>query len=477
MSRLIIVANRLPVTVHALDDGPQIEFSTGGLAVGLRGVHRPGESVWIGWPGEGFHGDATANAALLDEIRDLGCKPVTLTEEQVHDFYEAVSNELLWPVLHSRLDKIPLRLTGWAGFREASALFARAIIEEYRPGDLIWVHDYHLALVPQMVRERLPNARIGFFLHVPFPPEEVFRCIAGREELVAGMMGADLIGFHTPAYAANFRNTTLSLLRLEGDGAPFEWQGRTVRTGAFPMGVDTGVWARRGADQDVRDLAANMRNSNGCHRLVVGIDRLDYTKGIPRRLLAIEEMFERGLADPAETRMIQVSVPSREAVDAYQEIRRVTDELTGRINGLYSTVDNVPIHSLYRSLSADEVASLYLAADVMLVTPLRDGMNLVAKEFVATRVDGDGVLVLSEFAGAAAELREALLVNPYSTEDVATTVARALAMPTHERRWRMERLRMRVGANDVRHWAESFLSTLAGPLSKDGMEVAAKGGS
>lgn len=475
MSRLIIVANRLPVTVRAGEAGPRIEYSSGGLAVGLRGVHRPGESVWIGWPGEIPEGDANARAKLMNEIRGFGCKPVTLTAEQVHDFYETVANELLWPVLHSRLDKIPLRLKGWEGFREVSALFARAVVETYRPGDLVWVHDYHLALVPRMVRELLPNARIGFFLHVPFPPEEVFRCIAEREELVTGLMGADLIGFHTPGYAANFQATARSLLRLEGGSAPFAWQGRRVRTGAFPMGVDTAVWTQRGAAAEVREMAANLHATNGCRRLVVGIDRLDYTKGIPRRLLAIEEMFERGLADPGETRMIQVSVPSREAVDAYQEIRRVTDELTGRINGLYSTVDNVPIHSLYRSLAADEVASLYLAADVMLVTPLRDGMNLVAKEFVATRVDGDGVLVLSEFAGAAAELREALLVNPYSTAEVAATVARARAMPVHERRWRMERLRMRVGANDVKHWADSFLSELAHPEAGYQQEVAALG--
>ncbi|KAA0241322.1 hypothetical protein EDM76_00155 [bacterium] len=475
MSRLIIVANRLPVTVKATESGPRIEYSSGGLAVGLRGVHRPGESTWIGWPGEMAEGDASAGAKLLGEIEELGCKPVTLTAEQVHDFYETVANELLWPVLHSRLDKIPLRLRGWEGFREVSALFARAVVETYRPGDLVWVHDYHLALVPQMVREQLPDARIGFFLHVPFPPEEVFRCVAEREELITGMMGADLIGFHTPGYATNFQQTARSLLRIEGGGATFAWQGRSVRAGAFPMGVDTGAWTRRGADAEVREMAASLRSANGSRRLVVGIDRLDYTKGIPRRLLAIEEMFERGLADPGDTRMIQVSVPSREGVDAYQEIRRVTDELTGRINGLYSTVDNVPIHSLYRSLSADEVASLYLAADVMLVTPLRDGMNLVAKEFVATRVDGDGVLVLSEFAGAAAELREALLVNPYSTEDVASAVARALAMPAHERRWRMERLRMRVGANNVKHWAESFLSELARPLPAYRSEVAAIG--
>jgi trehalose 6-phosphate synthase/phosphatase len=460
MDRVVIIANRLPVTAHFNGDQLSVEPSSGGLASGLRGPHGQSEGLWIGWPGDLPRlsaGQQRALEARLDELRSV---PVYLTRREVKSFYEDVANAILWPIFHDRLDQLPTQLGGWDDFRAVNARFARAAAERHEPGDLTWVHDYQLVLVPGMLRELVPDARIGFFLHIPFPSDDLLDVLPWREELLRGMLGADLVGFHTFSYLRHFCDAVRGLLGLDAELDGVSYEGRRVRFGVYPMGVDAADWAARGQDPCVLAEADRIKSEGHETRLVVGIDRLDYTKGLLGRLLAFQRFLERSPELRDSVRLIQVTVPSREKVEAYAGLRRRIDELVGRINSTYATATSEPIHRRHTSLSPHEISALYRAADVMLVTPLRDGMNLVAKEFVATRVDDDGVLILSKFAGAASELGQALIVNPYDVGEVAAALTSALTMPREERRSRMQSMRRRVAAYDVHRWAASFLDDL-----------------
>lgn len=458
--RLLLVSNRLPVTASADAAGVRVEPSSGGLATGMRGLHERMESVWIGWPGDLPKLRARRRAELDAQLAALRCVPVHLSRTEIRRFYDDISNGVLWPLFHYLVDQIPPEVQGWETYRTVNEKFAQAVIEQYRPGDHIWVHDFQLLLVPQMLRERLPDANIGFFLHIPFPSSEVFSVLPWREEILEGLLGADLIGFHTPPYLRHFATSLRRVLGMDVDVDRVLREGREVRLGVFPMGVDATTWEKRAQDPEVMARVEEIRGDESGRKILLSIDRLDYTKGISRRLLAIERLFELDPGLREKVRMIQVTVPSREKVAPYQEFKKKTDELVGRINSNLSTAAWVPIHNLHRSLSEEEVTALYCAADVMLVTPLRDGMNLVAKEFVATRTDRDGVLVLSEFAGAASELGEALHVNPYDVDRMAARIREALLMPAMERRSRMRALRLRVMSHDAERWAESFVDAM-----------------
>jgi len=459
MSRLLIVSNRLPITVTRVEGEIRVEPSAGGLATGLRGPHERSGGLWIGWPGEP-DGEPAERAALERWLADLRTVPVWLASDDVRRFYENVSNEVLWPVLHYRVDQMPLHVEDWDAYERVNDRFAETVAAHYRPGDLVWVHDYQLMRVPHLLRERVPDARIGFFLHVPFPSSEVFRTLPFREPLLEGLLGADLIGFHTAAYVRHFASSLLRTLGVATDVDRVRWGSREVALGIFPMGIDAAAFAAQADTAEVRAEAAALRRPEGC-AVLVGIDRLDYTKGIPRRLLAFEQLLRSTPALHERVRLIQVAVPSRTGVDAYQEFRHQVEGLVGRVNGAFGTQRWVPINYIYRNLSPAEVVALYRAADVMLVTPIRDGMNLVAKEFVAARTDEDGVLVLSEFAGAASELAEAVHVNPYDIDRTAQAFQRALSLGAGERRARMRGLRRRVLSWDVHRWVRSFLDALA----------------
>jgi trehalose 6-phosphate synthase/phosphatase len=459
MSRLLIVANRLPITVETTDGRMAISSSPGGLATGLRGPHQRADGMWIGWPGETAGLDAAQQAELAQYLAAERMVPVALPPEDVQGFYEGVSNGVLWPLFHYLVDQVPLEVSDWGAYERVNEAFADAVAAQHQPGDMVWVHDYQLMLVPQMLRQRLPEARIGFFLHVPFPASEVFRTLPVRDHLLEGVLGADLVGFHTAAYMRHFASSLLRILGLTVDVDRVLVGDRHVHLGVFPMGIDAARFAALGEDAGVVAEAAELRGTDGCQTLVA-IDRLDYTKGLPRRLLAFEKLLRDHPALCGHVRLIQVAVPSRAAIGAYQDFRHQVDAMIGRLNGAFGTPQWVPAHYIYRALSERELVGLYRAADVMLVTPLRDGMNLVAKEFVAARSDEDGVLVLSEFAGAAAELAEALVINPYDIKRAAEVYYRALTMPVDERRTRLRALRSRVMANDAQHWIAAFLRAL-----------------
>lgn len=459
--RVLLVSNRLPVSVKLGPEGVHVRPSSGGLASGLRSVHSSGGSAWIGWPGIDV-ADAEDRRRIDAALAEHAVIPVHFTADETERFYEGVANGVIWPLFHYLLDRVPASILHWDDYVRANERFADAVVAEARADDLIWVHDYHLLLLPGMLRERLPEARIGFFLHIPFPSSEVFRVLPHRESVLAGLLGADLIGFHTFNDQRHFSAALLGVLGLETEVDRIEVAGRSAQLRVLPMGADVRTIGALASEDAVAQQSRKLRAAHEADKLVLGIDRLDYTKGLAHKFLAVERLLERSPQYRGKVRLLQVAVPSRENVSAYRELKREIEEIAGRINGAYGTLHSAPIHYVYDSVSEAELAGSYRAADVMLVTPLRDGMNLVAKEYVASRIDGDGVLVLSEFAGAASELADALIANPYDVSAIASALDRALTMPETERRARMAALREHVLARPVELWADTFVSALRG---------------
>ena len=458
--RLLLVSNRLPVTVRIDDGRASLTRSAGGLATGLSSVHRPGRDIWLGWLGNVSKIDAGQLAKVRGQLTDQCLIDVSLTAAQVRAFYEELSNGVIWPMFHYMPDRMPLHSRSWKTYQAVNERFAEAAAREYRDGDMIWVHDYQLLLVPGMLRRRLPHARIGYFLHIPFPSYEIFRMLPWRAEVLEGILGADIVGFHTATYVHHFTRAMRLVLDLEPGPDSVRVGSRDVQLRVAPMGIDVDEFERLAASPAVRAQTASLRESSGGRRLILGVDRLDYTKGIPRRLLAFQRLLERTPELRDKVRLIQLAVPSRSSVAGYKAFQSQINEIVGRVNGEFATPESVPIHYMYRSLDREELVALYCAADVMAVTPLRDGMNLVAKEFVASRIDEDGVLLLSELAGAAEELNEALQINPFDIDCMAEGMAEALLMPSVDRRARMRTLRRRVANRTVQEWAGSFVDAL-----------------
>jgi len=465
--RLLIVSNRLPVTVAMKDGAPSAQRSVGGLATALRSAHTEPGGLWIGWPGSLDSLTERDRADVLRQLHAMRVAPVSLSRKEIKVFYDHIANGVLWPICHDRLDSLPLRITGWDVYERVNERFADVVADHYRPGDLVWVHDYQLMRLPALLRKRIPEARIGFFMHVPFPNPEIFFTLPVRKWLVEGMLGADVIGFHTRRFRGHFTAALRRLFGIEMEAdATIRHDGRRVDLGIFPISVDAADIARRASEREITNSVLDFRSN--AQRLLLGIDRLDYSKGIPRRMLA----FERLLTDHPEwrerVRLVQVAVPSRGNVSAYRRFRREVDALVGRINGQFATPTWVPVHYMYRGVPQTQLLSLYRTADVMLVTPMRDGMNLVAKEFVASRSDEEGVLILSELAGAADELLDAVIVNPYDVDGMAEAMHLALTMDAGERGRRMRALRAQVSANDVHRWCSGFLEALKGSRAKIG---------
>jgi trehalose 6-phosphate synthase/phosphatase len=470
-ARLLIASNRLPLTVTDEGSGLTIQPSIGGLATGLRRVHERSRGKWIGWPGSTDHLDCLAQSEMMRQFEAQRVVPVTLRTSEERDLYDDIANGALWPVFHDRLDLASIEPNGWSAYESVNERFADALAAEYRRGDIVWVHDYHLLLAPALLRERIPDVRIGFFLHIPFPHWDMFSTLPARRELLMGMLGADLIGFHTASYRDNFAQSIDRVLGAHvvrnGNAVCLTWGRRSIHVGVHPMGIDADVFEAQARSNPRSIMQALEFRTNGM-RTLLGVDRMDYSKGLVQRLLG----FERLLADNprwhARVRLIQVAVPSRQRVAAYRNYRREVEALVGRINGRFGTPNWTPVVHLHQSFPSECLVALYRSADVMLVTPLRDGMNLVAKEFVASRIDGDGVLILSEFAGAAEQLTEAIHINPYDVRHVADAIDAALTMPRTERRMRMVRLRARVHAQDVHWWANNFLSALVQVAAPNG---------
>ncbi len=458
--RLIIVSNRLPITAQIEGSTVKLVQGSGGVATGLLGCHERSGGLWIGWPGITQRLSKLQRAALDRELQQRRIVPLYLSRHQIKEYYEDFSNGVLWPVFHYLLDRVPLGPSAWQSYVDVNQQFAEMVVQHYQAGDMIWVHDYQLLLVPGMLRQKLPDARIGFFLHIPFPASEVFRILPWRREILDGLLGADLIGFHTHAYMQHFATALADLAGLDPEDGRVWIDDREVCFGVSPMGIDAHRFQELAASAAVGEELRAIQADAGDRTLLLGVDRLDYTKGLPRRMLAFESLLDDDPSLRDHLRLIQVAVPSRDEVLSYQEARRELEGLIGRINGTHGTVTSVPIHYLHRSISPERLVALYRAAHVMLVTPLRDGMNLVAKEYVASRVDDDGVLLLSEFAGAGEELHEAIFVNAYDVRDLAAKIQQALSLAPEERRTRMRAMRRRVMSHDIHRWANDFLYAL-----------------
>ncbi|MFG1942785.1 trehalose-6-phosphate synthase [Nonomuraea sp. NPDC048826] len=462
-SSFLIVANRLPVDRVVEQDGTASwRRSPGGLVTAIAPVMQRRHGAWLGWPG--------APDEELEPFEQDGMNLISipLSTEEIELYYEGFSNATLWPLYHDVVAPPVFERSMWEAYRAVNERFARAAAEHAEQGAVVWVQDYQLQLVPAMLRELRPDLRIGFFLHIPFPPVELFWQLPWRRELVQGLLGADLVGFQLPGGAANFRRLCRRLLGVPYKGSEIFLEDRVVRTQAFPISVDFGELDEMVRRPEVVSRAKEIRMELGDpEHVLLGVDRLDYTKGIGQRLEAFGELLKDGLITPGEAVFVQIATPSRERVEEYRRLRDDIELQVGRINGETSDFGTQPIQYFHQSYPKDELAALYLAADVMVVTPLRDGMNLVAKEYVSCHHDLHGALVLSEFAGAADELRQAFLVNPYDVEDVKRQMLAAMRATPHELARRMRTMRRRVATYDVDRWASEFLSSLESPAASE----------
>lgn len=458
---LLVVANRLPVDVSLGDDGePSWTRSPGGLVTALAPVMAGADGAWIGWGG--------SPDLELDpfEVDGTQLVPVTLSADDVERYYEGFSNDTLWPLYHDVIAPPTFHRQWWEAYQRVNQRFAEAAARQAAKGATVWVHDYQLQLVPRLLRELRPDLRIGYFHHIPFPPLEIFAQLPWRKQVVEGLLGADLVGFQRGGDAANFVRVVRRLtdLTTRGQIVTLMKHGkveRHVRAAAFPISIDSHAFDDLARSPEVQERAAQIRHELGDPEvLLLGVDRLDYTKGIRHRVKAYGELLEDGRLSPSTTTLVQVASPSRENVGAYQQLRDEVELLVGRINGDYGQVGHAPVQYLHQSFPMEEMAALYLAADVMLVTALRDGMNLVAKEYVAARSDDRGALVLSEFTGAADELQGAILVNPHDIDGMKDAITYAVHMDPRESRKRMRRLRRRVLGHDVTAWSQEFLAVL-----------------
>jgi trehalose 6-phosphate synthase len=454
-SEFVVVANRLPVDrVVGANGQSSWRRSPGGLVTAIAPVMRRRSGAWIGWSGA-----PDEDLGPFDED-GMSLVPVALSAEDVELYYEGFSNATLWPLYHDVIAPPVYDRQYWDAYVKVNRRFAEAAAKEAAENAVVWVQDYQLQLVPAMLRELRPDLRIGFFLHIPFPPQELFEQLPWRRQLISGLLGADLVGFQLPGAASNF----LRLARRHLDGrthGPYVDVGdRVVRAQAFPISVDVDELTDLTRRREVRWRAEEIKADLGDTKIMLGVDRLDYTKGISQRLQAFRELLADGDLKPGEAVFAQIATPSRERIEQYQLLRDQIEQQVGRINGEHAELGAPVVHYMHSSYSREELAALYLAADVMVVTPLRDGMNLVAKEYVACREDLRGALVLSEFAGAADELKRAFRVNPYDIDGLKETMLAALHASPAEQARRMRSMRKRVIEQDVDRWAQDFLTAL-----------------
>lgn len=468
MGKTIIISNRLPVQLQISNGDITAEPSVGGLATGMKSVHSGGDGLWIGWSGLTDEDIPDSLAPKIDKaLAEHGCSKVSLTQNNIDGFYFGFSNRTIWPLFHYFMEYTEFEFAFWETYKSVNQKFADAILEKSGDDDIIWVHDYQLMLVPQMVKEKRPDATIGFFLHIPFPSYEVFRTMPWREEVLWGLLGSDLIGFHTYDYERHFLSSVRRLLGLEVSFNDIFVENRVVKVDSFPMGIDYKKFNDAAKKKDSSKRKSDLQKKLDSHKesapgtkLILSIDRLDYSKGIAKRIKAFEYFLNKYPEYKEKVRLIILAVPSRSNVPQYQLLKKEIDELVGRINGELSTVNWTPIWYFYRSLPFQNLIDLYTSSDIAWLTPLRDGMNLVAKEYIATRIEGNGVLILSEMAGSAYEMNEALLINPNNFEEQADTLKAAINMSAEEQASRINLLQKRLNRYNVEVWANLFMDTL-----------------
>jgi trehalose 6-phosphate synthase/phosphatase len=469
MMRLVIVSNRLPFTVSLQDGVPEFKASSGGLTTGLWSYLErsatdpagPPDFLWLGWPGYSVAPEHQGTVADFAQ-KEFKARPIFLPEESMERFYHGFCNRTVWPLFHYFPTLVRYDEAYWQEYKRVNRLFAEALLPVLRPDDLLWVHDYQLMLLPGMIREHFPDMPIGFFLHIPFPSYEVFRLLprAWRLELVEGMLGASLIGFHTHDYTRDFLTSVLRTAGYEHQLGSLTLRDRVVKVDTFPMGIDFERFAHAAAAPDIEARAEELRAKCAGQKIIFSVDRLDYTKGLLNRLRGYDAFLKHHPQWHGKVVFVISVAPSRIGVESYQTMKQELEQMVGRIGGAYGNVHWTPLIYQYRNLGFEELVAMYRACDVALITPLRDGMNLVAKEFIASRPDQTGVLILSEMAGAAKEMDEALIINPFHADDFAQALAQALTMPVSEQIRRNQRLQDRLRRYNVNRWAEDFIQTL-----------------
>jgi trehalose 6-phosphate synthase/phosphatase len=460
MSKTIIISNRLPVKISENDGEYILSPSEGGLATGLGSVYKQNNNLWMGWPGLEITEDAKKEE-ITRQLKEQSLLPVFLSQEEISEYYEGFANEVLWPVFHYYASTYAnYKQSNWDFYQKVNEKFRDEVLKIAEPGDTIWVHDYQLMLLPAMIRKEQPDLSIGFFLHIPFPSYEMFRLIPWRAELIHGVLGADLIGFHTFDDVRHFLNASTRILPVTSLANIISEGDRSIVIESFPMGIDDKKYASLPNDPEVKKDIKLIQDTFKNIKLVVTIDRLDYSKGILQRLHAFEYLLQNYPEYNEKIALYMVVVPSRDTVPQYAQLRDQIDKKVGTINSVYRTMDWTPIHYYYRALPIELLSALYYTADVCLVTPMRDGMNLVSKEYVASRINNDGVLILSEMAGASKELIDALIVNPNNTVEVADAIITAINMPLDEQQRRMQQMRQMVSKFNISHWMKIFMDKL-----------------
>jgi len=460
MAKTIIVSNRLPVKISEENGEYTYKASEGGLATGLGSIYREGDNIWIGWPGLPI--SKGEDRQLIEQnLAKESMKPVFLTPKEIEDYYEGFSNETLWPNFHYFNQYIVYNEELWKAYQKVNKKFAQAVIDVMEPEDTIWVHDYQLLLLPELLRQHSPKLSIGFFLHIPFPSYESFRLLPWRRELLNGMLGADFLGFHTYDDMRHFLSSVNRLAGLGNSNGQINVDSRKVMVDALPMGIDYDKYKNSAASPETLAREVRYRTSIGSSDLILSIDRLDYSKGIPQRLKAFELFLKRYPEFREKVSLLMVVVPSRDSVGKYKELKEEIDLLVGRINGHFGRLNWTPIHYFYRSFPLPALSAFYRMAKVGLVTPMRDGMNLVCKEFIASKLDKKGVLILSEMAGASKELSDAILINPNDLEQFVGALKDALEMPEKQQIQQMNTMQKSLQRYNIHRWVNLFMERLA----------------
>lgn len=457
--KLYIISNRLPVKVANENEAFVFSRSEGGLATGLDSLQTSYEKHWIGWPGMCVHQESDKQE-ISAKLEDLNFHPIFLSEAHIKNYYEGYSNSTIWPLCHYFYAYTLYKKCFWESYQQVNQLFCDEICRLVRPGDKVWIQDYQLMLLPGMLRKVYPDLCIGYFHHIPFPSHELFRILPERAEILKGLLGADFIAFHTHDYMRHFVSAVERVLHVDFQLDEVQMGNRVVRVDALPMGINYELYHKSSENPEVRQAIDRNRKLFGKHKLILSVDRLDYSKGILHRLCGFATFLKHHPEYHGKVTLAMVIVPSRDHVESYAELKTRIDEEIGSINGQYSKMDWTPVCYFYHGFPLEELAAMYHVADVALVTPLRDGMNLVAKEYVATKCDNPGVLILSEMAGVAVELPDAIQINPNDTEQIENAICQALEMPIEEQKVRLERMQHSLSLQTVNKWAADFVKEM-----------------
>ncbi len=455
--KIIIIANRLPVKIEKKNNRLCISRSEGGLSTGMGSLELPVEKHWIGWPGI-YTDNNEEKEKITKKLKKFNYHPVFLSAEQIENYYEGYSNSIIWPLCHYFYSFVQYTTKFWETYQEVNMQFCETALPFIEDDDLVWIHDYHLMLLPKMIRNIRPTVNIGYFHHIPFPPYELFRVLPEREELLNGLLGADLIGFHIHDYMRHFLSAIYRVLDLNCQLDEIYLEDRIVHVDAFPMGINYEQYHHASSLPAVQKKINKLKQKLGRQSIILSVDRLDYSKGILHRLNGFALFLKNHPEYYEKVSLMMIVVPSRSTVNKYADLKTEIDQLIGEINGLYSKPGWTPIHYFYRSFEFNELIAMYNLAKIALVTPLRDGMNLVAKEYLATKSEENpGVLILSEMAGATAELSKAIIINPNNIKDIERAILQALSMKEEEKKERLEKMQKRISKQTVKKWANDFI--------------------